>query len=60
MFALQYEEAPTIDTCAGTFLFASYSAYALVDTGATHSCMSEDFNSTCELLVKFYQILLYV
>ena len=42
VFALRYEEAPTIDTFASTFSIASLSAYALVDTGAAHSCMSEE------------------
>ena len=40
---MQYEEAPTVDTLAGTLLIASHSAYVLVDTGATHSCISEEF-----------------
>ena len=52
VFALRYEEAPTIDTFAGTFSIASLSTYALVDTGATHSCMSEEFRNVSGLPVK--------
>ena len=47
IFSLQYEEAPTVDTFAGKFSVASYLAYVLIDTGATHSCMSEHFIHVC-------------
>ena len=41
-----------IDTFVGTFSIASRSAYALVDTGATHSCMFEEFRIACGLNVE--------
>ena len=43
VFALHHEEAPTVDTFAGMLLVASHPACALIDTGATHTCMSEEF-----------------
>ena len=45
MFALQpqYEDAPTVDTLAGTLLFSAQPAYVMIDTGATHACISEAF-----------------
>ena len=49
VFALQYEEAPTVDTFAGTLFVASHPACALVDTGATHTCMSEEYMFACGL-----------
>ena len=49
VFSLQYEEALTVDTFAGTLLIASHPACALVDTGATHTCMSEEYMSACGL-----------
>ena len=52
VFALQQEEAPTVETFAGTLSIASQLAYTLVDTGATHSCMSEDYRSFCDLPVE--------
>ena len=49
IFALQYEEeAPTIDTCAGMFC----SVYTLVDTGASHSCISEECVLACDLTTE--------
>ena len=30
----------------------SHDAYALIDTGATHSCMSEDFVYACGLILE--------
>ena len=41
-----------MDTFAGTFSIASHSTYALVDTNATHSCMSEEFRNVCGLPVR--------
>ena len=41
-----------MDTFTGMFSVASHSAYALVDTSATHSCMSEEFRNACGLPVK--------
>ena len=49
MRKLLHEEAPTFDTLACTFTIASCPAYVLIDTGATHSCICEDFMSACEL-----------
>ena len=49
VYAIQYEEAPTIDTVAGTLPIASHPAYTLIDTGATHNCMSEEFMNACGL-----------
>ena len=40
VFALQYEEALTIDTFVDVFSITSHFAYALVYIGATHNCMS--------------------
>ena len=52
VFALQHDEAPTVDTFAGTLSIASQDAYTLIDTGATHSCMSEEYRSACALPVE--------
>ena len=41
-----------VDTFAGTLSIASQDAYALVDTGATRSCMSEEYRSACALPVE--------
>ena len=49
VYAIQYEEAPIVDTFAGTLSIASHPTYTLVDTGATHSCMSEEFMNACGL-----------
>ena len=49
MFTLQYEEAPTSDAFTDTFSIVSHSAYALVDTSATLSYMSEEFRNACGL-----------
>ena len=49
VFAMQHEEAPTVDILARTFIVASHPAYVLIDTGATHSCISEKFLSSCKL-----------
>ena len=38
-----------MDTFVGTLSIASHLAYALVDTGATHTCMSEEYMSACGL-----------
>ena len=54
MFALQHEETPTVDTFAGTLLIASMPAYTLIDTGATHSCMTEEFMNTCGLTADVF------
>ena len=54
VFALQHEETPTVDTFAGTLLIASVPAYTLIDTGATHSCMTEDFMNTCGLTADVF------
>ena len=51
-FFLQYEDAPTIGTFAGMFSITSHFTYALVETGATHSCMSEEFRNACSLNAK--------
>ena len=60
IFALQYEKAPTVDTFAGEFLIASHPAYVLIDTGATHSCMSKHFMHVCGLSAKKYPSSCYV
>ena len=49
VYAMQHEEAPIVDSLAGTLLIASHSAYVLVDTSAIHSCISEEFMNACEL-----------
>ena len=49
VYAMQHEEAPTVDILAGTLLITSHSAYALIDIGATRSCISEEFMNACEL-----------
>ena len=49
VFALQHEEASTVDTFIGTLSIASQDAYALIDTRPTHSCMSEEYKSACTL-----------
>ena len=49
VYAIQYEEDPTVDTFAGVVSIASHRAYTLVDTGATHSCMFEEFMNACGL-----------
>ena len=49
VYAIRYEEAPTVDTFAGTLSIASHPAYTLIDTGATHSCMTEEFMNVCGL-----------
>ena len=33
-------------------MIASHSAYALIDTGATHSCISEEFLIACGMSIK--------
>ena len=38
-----------MDTFTGTLLIASHPACALVDTGATHTCMSEEYMCVCGL-----------
>ena len=61
VFSLQHEEAPTVKTFAGTLLVSSHPAYALVDTGATHSCMSDEFRSACGLSDEFvYDLMMCV
>ena len=52
MFSLQYEEAPSVDTFADTMLVSSIEAYVLVDTGATHACISKQFMSVCGLILE--------
>ena len=53
VFALQYEEeVPTIDTFTGMFSIAFCSVYALVDTGASRSCISEECVLACELTTE--------
>ena len=52
VFALQHEEAPTVDTYAGMFSIAYYSVYAMVDTSASHSCISKECVHDCELMVE--------
>ena len=53
VFALQYEqEAPTVDTFAGMISIAFCSIYALVDTGASHSCISEECVLACDLTTE--------
>ena len=54
VFALQHDEAPIVDTFAGMLSIASQDAYTLIDTGATHSCMSEEYGSECALLVEVW------
>ena len=49
VFALQQEESPTVDTLAGILLVSARDAFCLVDTGATHTCISEEFMSSCGL-----------
>ena len=49
VFALQLEEAPSVDAFAGSMLISSHVAYVLVDTGATHACISKKFMSVCKL-----------
>ena len=44
-----------MDTFVSTFFIASHSAYALVDTSAMHSYMSEEFRSACALKKKLFQ-----
>ena len=46
---MQLEEAPPVDTFAGNMLISSHIAYVLVDTGATHACISKKFMSECKL-----------
>ena len=38
-----------MDTLAGTLLVSACDAYCLVDTGATHTCISEEFMTSCGL-----------
>ena len=52
VFALQHEEAPTVDTLAGILLIASHIAYAFIDTGVTYSCISEEFLIACGMSVE--------
>ena len=52
VFALQYEEAQIVDTFTGTLSIASHPACALVDTSATHTCMSEEYMCACGLKPK--------
>ena len=54
IFALQTDEedSPTIDTFAGMLCVSHHDAYALVDTGATRGCMSEEFLHTCGLIAE--------
>ena len=50
VFALQQcEKAPSVDTLAGTIKIANHTAYALIDTGATHACLAESFVNECGL-----------
>ena len=49
VFALQQEESPTIDTLAGTLLVSAHDAYCLIDTGAMHLCIFEEFMTSCGL-----------
>ena len=49
VYAIQYEEASTVDTFVGTLSIASHLTYTLLDTGATHSCMSKEFMNACSL-----------
>ena len=39
-----------MDTFAGNMIISSCDAYVLVDIGATHACISEDFLSVCGLV----------
>ena len=41
-----------MDTFAGNMIISSCDAYVLVDTGATHACISEDFLSLCGLILE--------
>ena len=41
-----------MDTFAGMLMVASHPVYTLIDTGATHSCLSEEFLSSCDLNVE--------
>lgn len=41
---------PIVNTFAGTLPISSHDAYSLIDTGVTHSCMSEDFMHVCGLI----------
>ena len=50
VFVLQYEEAAPVDTFVGNMIISSCDAYVLVDTGATHACISKDFLSVCGLV----------
>src|SRR5262249_28080509 len=50
VFALQQrEETPSVDTFAGTLSVCNRDAYVLIDTGATHACISEHYVNECEL-----------
>ena len=49
VYALQHEDAPIVDTLAGNVLVSTSDAYALVDTDATHTCISEEFATNCGL-----------
>ena len=50
VFALHHEEALTVDAFTGMLLVASHPACALIDTGATHTYMLEEFMNECELM----------
>jgi len=49
VYTLQHEEAPTIETLAGNVSVSTCDAYALIDTGATHTCISKEFATACGL-----------
>ena len=53
VYALQCEDTPTVDTLAGTLLVSAHDAYCLVDTGATHTCISETFMFACGLSATY-------
>ena len=42
-----------MDTFAGNMIISSCDAYVLVDTGAIHAYISEDFLSVCGLVPEF-------
>ena len=53
VFSLQHNEAPTVETFTGTLSIASHPAYTLVDTGATHSCISDEYRNACGLYAEY-------
>ena len=50
VFTMHYEEVASVDTFVGNMIISSCDAYVLVDTGATHACISETFISVCGLI----------